>query len=77
VEELKDLLDIKQLPDEDRGYYHTLGGFVMTYLGHMPHVGDDFSWSGLRFEVVDMDGFRVDKVLVAPLGSQGEEGAEK
>jgi putative hemolysin len=67
VEDLKETLGIRQLPDEDRGYYQTLGGFVMTYLGHLPRAGDEFEWGGLRFEVVDMDGFRVDKVLVAPV----------
>jgi len=42
-----------------------LGGLVMTCLGRVPSTGDHFEWGGLRFEVVDMDGRRVDKVLVA------------
>jgi putative hemolysin len=67
VEELKELLGLRQLPDEERGYFHTLGGFVMTFLGRLPHTGDEFTWDHLRFEVMDMDGFRVDKVLVKPL----------
>ncbi|MGH7474160.1 MAG: transporter associated domain-containing protein, partial [Candidatus Methylomirabilales bacterium] len=46
--------------------YHTLGGFVMAHLGRIPSTGDRFEWGGLQFEVVDMDGHRVDKVLVTP-----------
>ena len=44
----------------------TLGGFVMMVLGRIPSAGDCFEWDKLRFEVVDMDGLRVDKVLVVP-----------
>jgi putative hemolysin len=66
VDEFKEILQIDELPGEDRGYYHTLGGFVMTRLGHIPSAADHFEWAKFRFEVVDMDGRRVDKVLVAP-----------
>ncbi|MCC6801883.1 MAG: hypothetical protein IT319_03275, partial [Anaerolineae bacterium] len=44
--------------------YSTLGGFVMAQLGHIPQPGDSFDWTNLHFEVMDMDGNRVDKVLV-------------
>lgn len=67
VDELRDLLDLGLLPGEDKGHYQTLGGFIMTYLGHIPAVADTFEYGGLRFEVVDMDGRRVDKVLVSRL----------
>jgi magnesium and cobalt exporter, CNNM family len=56
----------QQLPGEDTGSYHTLGGFVMMQLGRVPQVGDKFESSGFRFEIVDMDGNRVDKLLVSP-----------
>ncbi len=65
VEELKNLLQIPSLPGEQQSYYHTLAGFVMMKLGRIPSSSDHFEWGGLRFEVVDMDGHRVDKVLVA------------
>jgi putative hemolysin len=65
IEELKDLLDIVELPDEEDGNYETLGGLIMEQLGRIPTTGDYFEGSGLRFEVVDMDGHRVDKVLVS------------
>lgn len=67
VEELFELFDMEQLPKEQRGNYHTLGGFVIMHLGRIPTASDHFEWSGLRFEVMDMDGNRVDKVLVMPV----------
>ena len=51
--------------DEERPGYHTLGGFVMARLGRLPRPGDHFGAAGHRFEIVDMDGRRVDKVLIA------------
>jgi putative hemolysin len=64
VDEFKEILKLSNLPMEDRGIFSTLGGFIMTYLGRIPKASDHFEWSGLHFEVLDMDGFRVDKVLV-------------
>ena len=64
TETFKDIFALDKLPEEDTGLYHTLGGFVMTQLECVPQVTDHFEWRGLRFEVVDMDGNRVDKVLV-------------
>lgn len=58
--------EIEHLPPEDRGSYQTLGGFVMSHLGRIPTAADHFEWQGMRLEVVDMDGNRVDKVLVMP-----------
>jgi putative hemolysin len=66
VEEFKEIFPVGKLPGEERSSYHTLAGFVMSYLGRIPGVADHFEWQGLRFEVVDMDGKRIDKVLVAP-----------
>ncbi len=66
IDEFKDLFRLHDLPEEDRGYYQTLGGFVMTRLGRIPKTGDRFDWEEFCFEVIDMDGFRVDKVLVIP-----------
>jgi putative hemolysin len=69
VDEFQDLLQI-ELPEESRGYYQTVGGFVMAELGRIPSAADHFEWGQLRFEVVDMDGHRVDKVLVAPVRAE-------
>lgn len=61
IHELKDVLNCEDFPDED---YQTLGGFVMGTLDRIPTEADVFEWQDMRFEVVDMDGNRVDKVLV-------------
>jgi putative hemolysin len=53
------------LPEEEAGAYHTIGGFVMARLGRVPKAADAFEWAGLSFEVMDMDGRRIDKVLVS------------
>jgi len=64
--ELKTLLGLTvELPHENAAEYQTLGGFVVTHFGRIPLAGDYFDWSGWRFEVVDMDRRRVDKVLVS------------
>jgi magnesium and cobalt exporter, CNNM family len=65
VDEFKEIFNMKSLPHEDE--YETLSGFVMVSLGRMPQSTDQFEWNGLRFEVMDMDGRRVDKVLVTTL----------
>jgi putative hemolysin len=44
--------------------YQTLAGFILFYLGRVPRAADHFEWNGLRFEITDMDGRRIDKVLV-------------
>lgn len=67
IDEIKELLDFDELPDEGRAGYQTLSGFVMNQLGSIPRVGQTFTWDTYRFEVVDMDGRRVDKVLVTRL----------
>jgi len=64
--ELKTLLTLDAaLPNEASAEFQTLGGFVVTQFGRIPTAGDYFEWSGWRFEVVDMDKRRVDKVLIA------------
>ena len=70
--ELKDRLDLKEVPEEDRGRYNTLAGMVMLLLGRLPQTTDAVQWEGWRFEVVDLDGKRVDKVLVTPTENSGE-----
>jgi putative hemolysin len=67
TDELKDLLEFELLAEEETGSYHTLAGFVITFLKHIPKAGDYFQWNGFQFEVMDMDGTRVDKVLITPV----------
>jgi putative hemolysin len=66
TQEIKETLRIRSLPYQDTSYYQTLSGLTMLCLDHIPSTGDSFVCSGWRFEVVDMDGFRVDKVLAMP-----------
>ncbi len=65
IDKLKEELEIDEdLPGEDEGYYHTVGGFVFSHLGKVPTAGEKFVWGGFIFEVIDMDSRRVDKVLI-------------
>ncbi len=65
LDEFKEIFGIRELPQEEN--YQTLGGFILSHLGYIPSAADFFEYGNLRFEVVDMDGTRVDKVLVVPL----------
>ena len=75
IDEFKEVFHLDDLPGEKRDAYQTLGGFLFTRMGRIPSVSEYFEWNGLRFEVVDMDGKRIDKILVAPLLSDSEQSA--
>jgi putative hemolysin len=66
IEKFKEIFSINYMPGEEQGNYQTLGGFVITHLGRIPASADHFEWHNLRFEVMDMDGNRVDKILIMP-----------
>jgi putative hemolysin len=70
VSDFKESLQLDSLPGEETGIYQTMGGFVMTHLEKVPSTGDHFEWGDYRFEVVDMDERRVDKILVTPLKNE-------
>ena len=74
VPELKDRLELRELPEEDRGRYNTLAGMIMLLLGRLPRTADVVQWDVWRFEVVDLDGKRVDKVLVTRVESSETQG---
>jgi putative hemolysin len=76
VDEFFELFDMEEWESEERGSYQTLGGFVITHLGRIPAAADHFEWQGMRVEVMDMDGNRVDKVLVVPMVDQAEAAKE-
>ena len=65
LDALKELIGRETLPGEDIGGFHTLAGFLLHRFARVPRAGDHISWDGLRFEVMDMDGHRIDKVLVS------------
>ncbi len=64
TDEFRRAFGIGELPGEEQGLFQTLAGFVVMQLGRVPATTDSFEWRGMRFEVVDMDGPRVDKVLI-------------
>ena len=73
IDEFKEAFGIDELPEEDGGLYQTLGGFVIIHFERIPSSGEHFDWGDLRFEVMDMDYNRVDKLLVAPLKRSPDE----
>ena len=72
VSEFKARLEISELPEEDRGRYNTVAGLLMSVCGHLPAEGERIECAGWLFEVVDLDGKRIDKVLVSPLAVVAE-----
>ncbi|HUB90991.1 MAG TPA: hemolysin family protein [Dyella sp.] len=66
TDDLRELLHLDHLPGEDEHDFRTAAGMVMAALGHIPQTGEVFAWRGIRFEVVDLDGARIDKLLVTP-----------
>ncbi|HWR25859.1 MAG TPA: hemolysin family protein [Methanosarcina sp.] len=64
IEKLKDALSVDSFPGEEKGYYRTIAGLIMFILQRIPKTGDHIELKGLRYEVVDMDGNRIDKVLI-------------
>ncbi|WP_427913297.1 hemolysin family protein [Ramlibacter sp. MMS24-I3-19] len=67
VAELKARLDIRELPEEDRGRYNTVAGLLLAVSGHLPAVGEKIECGEWLFEVMDLDGRRIDKVLASRL----------
>jgi putative hemolysin len=66
IDSVKDTIGLTNLPGEGEGDFHTLGGFIMARINRIPKVGDKTAVAGYRFEVVVMDGRRVDRVLIVP-----------
>lgn len=65
IDELRGTIPLPDVEAEEEGAFDTLAGLIMTRLSRLPRAGDSFEWGGLRFEVIDMDDRRVDKVLVS------------
>lgn len=70
--EVRELFDIDQLEGEQNGRFETVGGFILDQLGHIPRAGESVEVEDHRIEVVDMDGHRIDKVLITPPVLEGE-----
>jgi putative hemolysin len=67
IDEIAKLLALGDLPGEHQEY-HTLAGFVLELAGEIPRIGASFQWNGFRFKILDMDGNRIDKILISPPG---------
>jgi putative hemolysin len=65
VDDLRELLGVSRLPLEDEGDFRTAAGLVTAHFGRIPRSGEHFTRDGFRFEVVDLDGARIDKLLVS------------
>ena len=66
LDEFVHYFEINLVDDEDRVGFHTVGGLIFDLAGHIPRIGNYFHWYGYRLEVIDMDGNRVDQLLVSP-----------
>jgi putative hemolysin len=74
IDDFKEIFNLRTMPHESE--YETLSGFMMTSLGRLPQTADRFDWNTLTFEVMDMDGNRVDKVLVTTLANRAANSPE-
>src|SRR5699024_7829240 len=72
VDDLREILHLEHPPNEDEHEFHTLGGMIMTAFGRIPRQGESFAWHGLSFQVAELEGARIDKVLVSKLQSDAE-----
>ena len=72
-DDLRELMGGAGLPNRDEGDYHTVAGMVIEHFGRIPHVGEYFDWAGWRIEVVDLDGARIDKLLLQKLPEANDE----
>ena len=64
IDDFKAKFSIEELPDEDHDHYQTMGGFLTSYFGYIPKAGERIDWQDFTFEVVDMDGARIDKIMI-------------
>ncbi len=79
IDEFKETIGVRDLPDENRVGYQTLAGFILSQTGSIPSAGTCFDWNGFHFEIVDMDGLRIDRVFVSrikPETDAQQDGAE-
>ena len=72
IDDFKKSLNIDALPDEERNHFQTMGGFITSYFGYIPKIGESFIWNELKFEVILMDRARVDQIRVTKLASSAE-----
>jgi putative hemolysin len=69
TDDLRELLQLDELPPEQDADYNTLAGMLIGLFARIPAVGEHVDWRQLRFEILDLDGARIDKVLVTPIAA--------
>ena len=67
IDDFKRRFNIETLPDEERDHFHTMGGFLTSRFGYIPKVGEVKIWNGLKFEVMNMDRARIDKIMITKI----------
>lgn len=67
IDDFKEKFDIEELPNEDSGHFQTMGGFITSYFGYIPKVGEIIIWNNFRFEIINMDKARIDRILITQL----------
>ncbi len=77
IDDFKEEFDIDTLPYEEEDHYRTMGGFVTSYFGYIPKVGENFEWNGMNFEILKMDRARVDKIFLRQVGEIKSNAPEK
>ncbi len=75
IDDFRELIDVEEIPGEHDDF-ETLAGFILHKLGSIPKAGDSFEWDNFKFEVIDMDGNRIDKVVVLPLPTSDADAAD-
>ena len=69
TDDLQELLNLSNPPEDEEHDYNTVAGLVIAHFGRIPNTGESLDWAGWRFEVVDLDGARIDKLLVSPVAA--------
>ena len=70
IDDFKEKFDIEVLPNEDSGHFQTMGGFITSYFGYIPKVGEKIIWHKFRFEIISMDKARIDRILLTQINKK-------
>ncbi|MBR6266804.1 MAG: HlyC/CorC family transporter [Selenomonadaceae bacterium] len=70
VDDFKRRFDLDSLPEEDHDHFQTMGGFLSSYFGYLPKVGETCEWNGFRFVIIEMDRARIDKIMVTKMKAE-------
>ena len=70
VDDFKRRFDLDSLPEEDHDHFQTMGGFLSSYFGYLPKVGETCEWNGFRFVITEMDRARIDKIMVTKMKAE-------